>query len=49
LQWLLIRVPVALGNTVTPNLTRPYLRLATGTRNDAELLEGAREGLRPEI
>jgi hypothetical protein len=40
---------VALGNTVTPNLTRPYLRLAFGTRFDATLLDGAREGARPEV
>jgi transcriptional regulator with XRE-family HTH domain len=49
LEWLLVRIPVALGNTVTPNLTRPYLRLAFGTRFDATLLDGAREGARPEV
>jgi transcriptional regulator with XRE-family HTH domain len=49
LKWLLVRIPVALGNTVTPNLTRPYLRLAIGSRFDARLLEGAQEGAEPEI
>jgi transcriptional regulator with XRE-family HTH domain len=49
LEWLLVRVPVALGNTVTPNLSRPYLQLAVGSRDEARLLEGAREGARPEI
>ena len=49
LEWLLVRVPVALGNTVTPNLTRPYLRLAIGSRFDARLLDGAQEGALPEI
>jgi hypothetical protein len=49
LEWLLVRIPVALGNTVTPNLTRPYLRLAIGSRFDARLLDGALEGALPEI
>lgn len=49
LEWLLVRVPVALGNTVTPNLSRPFLRLAIGDRDDAKLLEGAQEDAVPEI
>jgi transcriptional regulator with XRE-family HTH domain len=49
LEWLLVRVPVALGSTVTPNLSRPYLRLAIGSRSEATLLEGALEGAVPEI
>ena len=49
LEWLLVRVPVALGNTVTPNLSRPFLRLAIGDRSGAKLLEGAQEDAVPEI
>jgi hypothetical protein len=49
LEWLLVRVPVALGNTVTPNLSRPFLRLAIGTRASATLLDGALETAVPEI
>ena len=49
LEWLLVRVPVALGNTVTPNLSRPYIRLAIGDRFTAKLLEGAQEDAVPEI
>jgi len=49
LEWLLVRVPVALGNTVTPNLNREFLRLAIGDRVTAKLLEGAQEDAVPEI
>jgi transcriptional regulator with XRE-family HTH domain len=49
LEWLLVRVPVALGNTVTPNLNRRFLRLAIGDRFHAKLLEGAQEDALPEI
>jgi transcriptional regulator with XRE-family HTH domain len=49
LEWLLVRVPIALGNTVTPNLSRPFIRLAIGDRHTAKLLEGAQEDAVPEI